>query len=357
MARARTTNARGTVGEPEQRELVEIKQHKHQQKRFFEPDESDEPDEQHTRVRRFEIRKSTALGLVFPQDFQLSVVDVDAGVANTAHHADLSLLSGTSTPPAFVTSDMKWWKVKYMLPPSFKLFPANPECKGKTMARQKSSSNSNSNSSEIVGLPSSPEHSDLRHRHAVDAHQATDHDDPYPLVQIKYPGWQGVSRTIIDLTLYSITREMHHQSSSFHNELDGDGGQQALRNYLTITRQGWSREYLMTPGATSAIRGTYMWRSPGTASKSRILTQPAVDDGYPLANGNLVLEDTRHPGRLLAVYKQRRDWDVLGSLAVFVDRLGVEYEGEERLSVAAVVGSCLAVVVYERVGWQNMWGS
>jgi len=78
---------------------------------------------------------------------------------------------------------------------------------------------------------------------------------------------------------------------------------------------------------------------------------PAVDDGHPCASGNLVLSDPR--SRLVAVYKQRRDYDVLGALTVFPDAL---HGAGPPVSIEAVVASCLAVVMYERVGWQNLLG-
>lgn len=87
----------------------------------------------------------------------------------------------------------------------------------------------------------------------------------------------------------------------------------------------------------------YKWRG-----NKKILDIPEMDDGFPKCNGNLKLEDG--DAKLIAVYKQRRDSDVLGGLTVFTENLN------ENVPIEVVVSSCLAVVMYERLGWQNMFG-
>lgn len=339
MARPCPPRACRTLSEPEQRELVSLEQQQsQQQRRAF---EHDQPDGHHHApgIRRFEILKSTALGLAFPQNLQLSVVDVDPGIVNTGHLHDLSISSPGR--PAFVTTEMKWWKEKYMLPPSFQLLPASPSTHRPHVVQQ---------ASEITGLAPSPPHESLglglgatKPRSKSGSHHTTapNLQEPYPLAKIKYPGWQGVWTMTVSLTLYNITPDMHYLPTpprQFPGSSDLD-----IRSHWTISRLGWKREYVMT--SPSSAEGRYRWRS-----SSKVLSIPAVDDGHPAAHGNLKLEDP--DARLVAVYKQRRDWEVLGALTVFMDHVG----GEGKVSVEAVVASCLAIVMYERLGWQNLWG-
>lgn len=93
----------------------------------------------------------------------------------------------------------------------------------------------------------------------------------------------------------------------------------------------------------SSTTGVYRWRG-----SKKILDIPEMDDGFPKCNGNLKLEDP--DAKLVAVYKQRRDHDVLGGLTVFTENLKAD------VPIEAVVSSCLAIVMYERVAWQNMFG-
>ncbi|RJE17261.1 hypothetical protein PHISCL_10402, partial [Aspergillus sclerotialis] len=122
MARPRTTDHRRAFSESEQRKLDSVD--RQQQQQLFKSDEHQQfQHEWHGPIRRFEILKSTTLGLVSPQNLQLSVVDVDAGIVHTGHLTDLSTLPSSRHEPVFVTSNMKWWKQKFVLPPSFEIFP------------------------------------------------------------------------------------------------------------------------------------------------------------------------------------------------------------------------------------------
>ncbi|KIX02433.1 uncharacterized protein Z518_08374 [Rhinocladiella mackenziei CBS 650.93] len=277
------------------------------------------PQQQH--IRRFEILKSTALGLVFPQNLKLEVIDVDLGIARTGHSTSLE-----SGRPVFETGIMKWWKEKYMLPPAFEIFPSHPK------RHQKDPLQSN----EIIGLPPSPPppHDSLAKFNSRPDQEA---EKPYPLAQIKYPGWQGISRMSIDLTLYNITPAMHydHNLHQLADRLDLD-----IRSRWVVTRIGWKREYMMYNPAGTRM---YKWRR-----SANTLTLPGVEDGHPRAHGNLQLEES--DGRIVAVYKQRRDFRVLGALSLFMDVV------KAPMTVEAVVASCLAIVLYERLGWQNLLG-
>jgi hypothetical protein len=291
MAWTRKTSHNRTVAEPEQRELLQ--QHKHN-------------------IRRFEILKSTPLGLVVPQNLQLELRDVDAGLSLTGHSSYLP--SGTT--PTYVTSDMKWWKVKYILPPTFEIYSSHPESKH----------NSTAPASEITGLIQSPSHDSY--------HSEEPGSKPWPLAQIKYPGWQGVTQMTIDMTIYEASKWMVYDHE-LHAPAD-------VRSRWTIMRVDYRREYIMGRVKSPEI-GIYRWRG-----NKKILDIPEMDDGFPKCNGNLKLEDD--DARLVAVYKQRRDSTVLGGLTVFTENL------KEKLPIEAVVSSCLAIVMYERLGWQNMFG-
>ncbi|KEF58835.1 uncharacterized protein A1O9_03678 [Exophiala aquamarina CBS 119918] len=293
MVRTRKTSNDGTVAEPEQRELFQ--QHKHS-------------------IRRFEILKSTPLGLVFPQNLQLELRDVDAGISLTGHSSYIS--SGTA--PTYATSNMKWWKVGYMLPPKFNLYASHPNSKqrGKTAP-----------ASEIQGLPASPSHDSFYEEEPA--------SKPWPLATIKYPGWQGVTQMTINMTVYQVSKWM-----VYDHELHAPSD---IRSKWTIMRVDYRREYIMGQ-IGSPETGIYKWRG-----NKKILDIPEMDDGFPKCNGNLKLED--NDARLVAVYKQRRDSKVLGGLTVFTENL------KDDVPIEVVVSSCLAIVMYERVGWQGMFGS
>ena len=292
MARTRKTDDDGTLAEPEQRELFQYHQHN---------------------IRRFEILKSTPVGLLFPQNLQLELRDVDAGIPITGHPSYLS--SGTA--PVFVTSDMKWWKVKYMLPPSFKMFPHHPEFKAKSVYP----------SSEIVGIPLSPPHDSY--------HRDMNPSKPWPMAEIKYSGWQGITQMNVGLTVYEVQKWM-----TYDNELQTPAD---ICSRWTISRNGYSREYTLTGIPSTPGTEGYKWRG-----NKKILNIAEMNDGFRKCNGNLKLEDK--DARLVAVYKQRRDSDVLGSLTIFTDNM------KEKVPLEVIVSSCLAIVIYERIGFQNMFG-
>ncbi|EXJ90287.1 hypothetical protein A1O1_03386 [Capronia coronata CBS 617.96] len=127
----------GTVDQPEQRDGE------------FQP--------QH--FRRFEILKSSTLGLVYPQNLRLDVVDVDEPTS----------IYLTSSTPRFVTSLMKWWKVKVLPPPSCEIYSTNLDY----------AYHEQQYGNETTGA------SDRR----ISGHS----QKPYPVAQIKYPGWEGMS--------------------------------------------------------------------------------------------------------------------------------------------------------------------
>jgi hypothetical protein len=359
MARPRATHRHRTVSEPEQREFCEVdqqqQQQQHDEQRGFEFDSAQGLDGP---VRRFQILKSSPLGLVCPQNIRFSVVDVDAGIAQTGHVFDLST---PSNEPIFVTNQLKWWKQKYILPPSFEIFPGDAH---EHASRKQAGRRKGTQQGEITGLPPSPRHDILTFDSgSSDSTMTSAQGKAYPVAQIKYRGWQGLTGMSISLTLYNITPEMHYYRHDYTHGLADDEPSPTpdIRSRYLISRAGWKREYILTPGG-------YKWRSPSLPEKKDIFAAPAVDDATPTGHGNLILEDSAQVP--VAVYKQRRDHEILGTLTVFLRHVNESRRDRERgrdgkndshgqdgkITTEAVLASCLAVVTYERVGWQNLLG-
>ncbi|ETI22645.1 hypothetical protein G647_06721 [Cladophialophora carrionii CBS 160.54] len=366
MARPRTPHRRRTVSESEQREFVDVQQEhqqqQHDEQRHFDLSSStqglDGP------IRRFQILKSTPVGLVCPQNIRFSVVDADAGIAQTGHIFDLST---PATEPIYVTNDLKWWKQRYFLPPSFEVFPGNAHKHG-SRSQRTASRRVAQEGSEISGLPPSPPHDSLTFPDSRSrAHSTTGQTEKaYPVAEIKYRGWQGLTGMSVALTVYNITPEMHYHNHYSHALADDPDSTPDIRSRYLISRTGWKREYILTPGG-------YKWRSPSPVEKKDILAAPAVDDATPVGHGNLILEDADQTP--VAVYKQRRDHEVLGTLTVLLQHVnetgsdgrnghgqghghghGHGKGNDGKITTEAVLASCLAVVTYERIGWQNLLG-
>ncbi|KIY01024.1 uncharacterized protein Z520_03690 [Fonsecaea multimorphosa CBS 102226] len=370
--KTRTTDHLRAFSESEQRKFESFdkqqRQQQQQQQQLFKSDEHGRfQHEWPGPVRRFEILKSTTLGLVCPQNLLLSVIDADVGTVHTDRLIDLSTLPTFRHEPAFVTSTMKWWKQKFILPPSFQIMPGTA-VQGHPQHKWLRGGDFTQTGSEVTGQ--------LR-----ETFNNSPPDEPYPLAEINYQGWQGFTRMSISLTLYNITPDMHYALPATQ---DPQNPVHEIRSHYTIARRGWKREYTMTGSPSSP---NYKWHSP-PSHNSEVLSTPAVDDGFHPANGNLLLEDSQ--GTLVAVYKQRRDHQVLGALTVFLANVAGGTSRESHLdengfgnghglghrrerghghesrsieipdrgiSLEAVVASCLAVVVYERVGWQNLLGN
>jgi hypothetical protein len=288
MAGPCTTNHQRAFSQPEQRQFVKVEQQQRQhkgQRGALNTSHAGTTEGLGDPIERFEIYKSTPLGLVFPQNVHFSLRNV--------HETSPDY-------PVFTTSELKWWQQGFMIPPSFKIFRGAP------------------------------------------VHVEEDAQEPYPVAEIKYCGWQGVTSMSISLTVYNITPAMHYQH-------DTEGAN--TRSQYTVSRPRWLREYVISLSDCK-------WRSPSTQEK---ITMPLLsaggssqnDDasGTEAGHGNLILEDAN--GRIIAIYRQRRDFDILGSLAVFAQ----EQHSEPKITTEAIVASCLAVVVYERVGWQNLLGN
>lgn len=252
------------------------------------------------------------MGIVFPQNVQYQLRRL---------HVESSPLEPPNLTSDFVSNDLKWWKQKYLLPPTIKIFASRLDSTANPQATSEITASSQNGKSKISKFQ----------RHYPPA------TDRYPFAIIKYPGWQGVTQFTIDLTLYHMTELMYYDPSTFPEPATD------LRSRWTIKRLGFSRQYTVSPVPSNSSTAVLKWRSSKT-----ILDIPELQDGYPKANGNLKLEDS--DANLIAVYKQRRDWDVLGSITIFSDRL------REGVTAELVFASCLGIVTYERIGWQNGFG-
>ncbi|KIV89458.1 hypothetical protein PV10_06857 [Exophiala mesophila] len=318
MARARKTRLHRAECQPEQREFFE--QYELEQQYKFQPprrhdQEFQQPADNHNPIQRFEILKSTPVGLIFPQNVQYQLRRLDP---------ESSFVEQPNTTSDFVSNDLKWWKQKYLLPPTVKIFAS----------RLGSTTNQQTTEISHQGTLSRQNRKSKISEFEKCQPPAT---DPYPFAVIKYPGWQGVTQFTIDLTLYHMTELMHYDPATVSEPATH------LRTCWRIKRLGFSRQYIISPVPSSSSTPILKWRSSKT-----ILDIPELQDGYPKANGNLKLEDA--DANLIAVYKQRRDWDVLGSITVFTDRL------RDGATVELVFASCLGIVTYERIGWQNGFG-
>ena len=351
MARPRTTYDQRTVSEPEQRKFfpIEPDQRRHQQQRTdftHAGDDTHATERLEDPVRRFEILKSTPLGLVAPQDVHFSVVELEHEVSETEFSWEIP--TSSVEEPVFRTSLLRWWKQKYMLPPSFEMFPGGAH----RQARQEVSRGRgviNTDGTNGLSTSSSTGDQGTHPRSNIGPGDSKD-EKTYPLAEIKYRGWQGVTGMSIALTLYNITPSMHHEFS--HSLKDDSHASRDIRTRYKITRTGFKREYILHPN-------TYKWRSPSIMEKRHILTTSTIDDSTSTpGHGNLILEDGHF--NIVAVYRQRRDHDILGNLTVCTSHLlGTNSEDEApagKLTLEAVVASCLAVVMYERVAWQNLLG-
>ena len=204
MARSRTAYPQRTFSEPEQRDFFKVEPENlhHKQQRVFDSSAAEGSDGP---VRRYEILKSTPLGLVFPQNVYFSLVDIDAGITQTGYSCDLPTSSSCEEPVIF-TSTLKWWRQKYLLPPSFDIFYGSGH---RHAPKASSRGRDDLNTSEIIGLPPSPQES-LTTRSESSMSLVTSNDEKaYPLAEIKYKGWQGLTRMSISLTLHNITPSMH----------------------------------------------------------------------------------------------------------------------------------------------------
>ncbi|OQE42099.1 hypothetical protein PENCOP_c004G04410 [Penicillium coprophilum] len=173
--------------------------------------------------------------------------------------------------------------------------------------------------------------------------------DPSPESQdhrahIHYHGFEG-------LVGLHVTVDIFHQigSNAFQDESLGSrkGSSDLVKHCsVDIARKGMGRTYRIGITHGGAVK-TFYWKGSKTALS--LLETEGKDAGSSDGNGNLKFFAADAPDDILAVWQNRTDRQILGSLNIFAE-LDTDSDG----NLEGLVVSCLAVVVAERVsgrGW------
>ncbi|KAJ5502490.1 hypothetical protein N7463_005364 [Penicillium fimorum] len=173
--------------------------------------------------------------------------------------------------------------------------------------------------------------------------------DPSPEPQdhrahIHYRGFEGL------LGLH-VTVDIFRQagSNAIQNELSGPGKSSSdlvKHCSVDIVRKGVGRTYRVEIADGKAVK-TFYWK--GSKAALSLLETQGKDAGSSDGNGNLKFFAADKPDDILAVWQNRTDRQLLGSLNV-ISELDAESDG----ILEGLMVSCLAVVVAERVsgrGW------
>ncbi|CAI7569977.1 unnamed protein product [Penicillium discolor] len=173
--------------------------------------------------------------------------------------------------------------------------------------------------------------------------------DPSPEPQnhrahIHYRGFEGL------LSLH-VTVDIFRQvgSSTLQNDLAGSGRSSSeLPKHCSvdIVRKGVGRTYRVKITGSGGVK-TFYWKGSKTALS--LLETEGKSAGSSDGNGNLKFFSADKPDDILAVWQNRTDRQILGSLNVIAE-LDADSDGV----LEALMVSCLAVVVAERVsgrGW------
>jgi hypothetical protein len=114
---------------------------------------------------------------------------------------------------------------------------------------------------------------------------------------------------------------------------------------VDISRKGIGRKYRVDITHDESVK-TFFWKGSKTALS---LLDTEENGAVPSGNGNLKLFAADKPSDILAVWHNRTDRQILGSLGVIA-----ELDADSGGVLEGLVASCLAVVVAERVsgrGW------
>ncbi|KAJ5825025.1 hypothetical protein N7447_007365 [Penicillium robsamsonii] len=173
--------------------------------------------------------------------------------------------------------------------------------------------------------------------------------DPSPEPQdhrahIHYRGFEG-------LFSLHVTVDIFHQvdSNTLQNELSGSGKSSSgpvKHRSMDIVRKGMGRTYRVEIADGGAVK-TFYWK--GSKAALSLLETEGKDAGSSDGNGNLKFFAADKPDDILAVWQNRTDRQILGSLNVIAE-LDADSDG----ILEGLMVSCLAVVVAERVsgrGW------
>ena len=174
-----------------------------------------------------------------------------------------------------------------------------------------------------------------------------------PISQVRYRGWEGIFGMRAEATIYEPRAFVFRNSIDSTNERLRDDMENCasqsyrVKSFTTITRQGVGRTYRLEIKGYDAVTHhpatkTLYWKG----SKSAL---SLVEDQKPRCNGNLKLVSADRPDNVLAVWQNRTDRRIMGSLSI-IDNID---EGEAGL-LEEVITSCLTVVMAERIsgrGW------
>lgn len=175
-----------------------------------------------------------------------------------------------------------------------------------------------------------------------------------PVSKVRYRGWQGLIGMRAEATIYEPRVFKFHNGihSTMNARLLDDEKNCAAQGYqaksfMTIRRKGMGRSYRLEIKGYNAVTGhpankTLYWKG----SKSAL---SLVENQKPNCNGNLKLISPDNPDNVLAVWQNRTDRRIMGSLSI-IDNID---EGQAGL-LEEVITSCLTVVMAERIsgrGW------
>ncbi|KAJ5373083.1 hypothetical protein N7517_005089 [Penicillium concentricum] len=173
--------------------------------------------------------------------------------------------------------------------------------------------------------------------------------DPSPEPQdhrahIHYRGFEGLLGLHVTVDIF---RQLG--SNALQNELPDSGRSSSnlvKHCSVDIVRKGMGRTYCVEIADGGAVK-TFYWKGSKTALS--LLEAEGKDSGSTYGNGNLKFFAAGKPDDILAVWQNRTDRQILGSLNVLAE-LDANSDG----ILEGLMVSCLAVVVAERVsgrGW------
>lgn len=156
--------------------------------------------------------------------------------------------------------------------------------------------------------------------------------------RIHYRGIEG-------LLSLRATIDIFRQTGSLSPEEPSGSSDLVKHCSVEISRKGVGRTYRVDITHAESVR-TFYWKGSKTALS---LLDTEDKDSKSDGNGNLKFFAADKPGDILAVWGNRTDRQILGSLSVIA-----EFDADSDGVLEGLMASCLAVVVAERVslrGW------
>jgi hypothetical protein len=171
----------------------------------------------------------------------------------------------------------------------------------------------------------------------ISSHHSSVTEVEEQLGAVKYRGLEGLVGFKCDLEFNGLRVPI-----AYANEIKDTSSERRIQ----IKRKGMGREYIMEPAnPKDGQPSRLIWKGSKAALEM-------VHNDAPNCNGNLKLINPEAPERVLAVWKNRTDYLILGALFILA-------EFDEGKLLEEVVLSCLAIVFAERVsarGWLGGMG-